>query len=89
MHNTSEETMHPTIEAPTFTYEEPSIQINPPKRHVTWVGRHAPVLQQANSMHTCKQVLEVYADCLQRHSTDSICKTAASYVSLCVGKNDE
>lgn len=83
--------MHPTIEQSPVSLagEEPVFTciINPPKRQPTWKGRHSPVVSaslRGNSMHNCEDVRRVYAECLETHSTDNACKTAASYFSLCM-----
>ena len=75
--------------------ESSVIVINPPKRQVTWTGFHAPPVEttgHSRSMSNCGDVREIYGQCLAQHSSDDMCKTAASYFSICkvrMGNTDE
>lgn len=82
------ESMHNTIEdlSTEFAKESATIQINPPKRTNTW-GEHNSVVMATmygNRMTNCQDVREIYAECHAAHSKDNICKTAASYFSICM-----
>lgn len=61
------------------------IIINPPKRHPTWTGFHAPAeaMPTRRRMNSCGDVREIYGQCLAQRSTDDVCKAAASYFSVC------
>lgn len=77
-----------TAERPTNT-----ILINPPNPQQTWT-RHSPVIMAtivspAGEMSSCQDVREIYQHCLVSHSTDTQCKKAASYFSICMIKDLE
>ena len=79
-----------TIEGPSFPTstaetEHATVIINPPKRQPTWTGFHAPAVVESRfaRMTTCADVREIYSQCLAQHSTDDMCKLAASYMSIC------
>jgi hypothetical protein len=66
-----------------------TILINPPKPLKDW-GRHSRVVMatsSGNHMNTCQDVREIYNECRVSHSNASICKTAASYFSICMNKD--
>lgn len=72
--------------------EETGLIINPPPRKPTLVGRYNPVVSatlHGNRMRTCQDVRKIYSECLHTHSTDSICKTAASYFTICMNGGQE
>jgi hypothetical protein len=61
-----------------------TVIINPPKHKPTWKGYHAPVAEAPRlHMSSCRDVREIYMQCVHMHSTDDICKAAASYYSIC------
>lgn len=79
----------------TNSVDFPVIVINPPKRQVTWTGFHAPPVHtpgHSKGMTNCGDVRAIYGECLAKHSSDDMCKAAASYFSICKmreGKADE
>jgi hypothetical protein len=70
--------------------ESETIIINPRKRSPSW-GSHAPLVMATfptasdrRPLSNCADVRDVYGQCLETHSSDNICKTAASYFSICM-----
>jgi hypothetical protein len=76
-------------ESPISSSSGPHMIINPPKRHPTWVGFHAPLRDETvvtrPRMNSCGDVQEIYASCLAQRSTDDVCKAAISYLGICRG----
>lgn len=78
------------IETIEYAPESDTIIINPRKRSPSW-GSHSPPPPATASLHggknplsNCGDVRAIYGECVSTHSSDSICKTAASYFSICM-----
>lgn len=79
---------------PTSTVnQEETIIINPARRKRSpSFDRYNPVIMatvSGNDMKNCRDVRDAFQHCLTTHSKDTICKTAASYFSICMSSHQE
>lgn len=84
-------TAHEIITEPEIASSNAAIRIHSRGRSGSW-GTHSPVVMatlKGIKMENCDEVREVYAECLRTHSSDSICKTAASYFRVCTHQSQE
>ncbi|GAX15743.1 hypothetical protein FisN_3Lh182 [Fistulifera solaris] len=74
--------MHSTIERHALTSEEPTFIINPQRKQTVWSGRYSPGVTGSPPMSSCSDVMKIYEAC-KLDSTESMCKSAASYFRIC------
>mmetsp|Transcript_43399 Transcript_43399/g.64342 ORF Transcript_43399/g.64342 Transcript_43399/m.64342 type:complete len:86 (+) Transcript_43399:60-317(+) len=61
-------------------------------KKATTSSRYSPVVTAMlhnNHMHNCREVGELYAQCMASGAEDRICKTASNYFSICLPKRKE
>ena len=82
----------PTIESasqPQITAT--STAVNKRSSAATW-GKHSPVVMatlRGNHLGNCRDVQEIYGECIHSGSNDSICQTAENYFGACMSMNKE